>query len=86
MKVLMRQVILRVSLKLLVDFNFSSVRRFTVSLFLFAMILFGVALNSTYVRVRLRPRVLCLHCSDLLKLQDFVINLSFLPEFYVYGN
>jgi len=47
MKVLMRQVILHVSLKLLVDFNFSSVG--LVSLFLFAMIaLFSVVLNSTY--------------------------------------
>ena len=50
MKVLTRQVILRVSLKLLVDFHFLSVRWFTVTLYLCAMIysLFSVALNSTY--------------------------------------
>ena len=77
----MRQVILRVSLKLLVDFNFSSVRRLTVSLFLFAMILFSVALNSTYELCTLRPRVPCSHCSDLLKPKTSLLTCLSFPNF-----
>lgn len=87
MEVLTRQVILHFSLKLLVDFHLLSVRWFTVTLCLCAVIcsLFSVALNSTYEHCTIAT-VSSVRVGVICRNFYFIINPPFISPFCFYGS